>query len=175
MRVCGDETFKQPVCGRDIMGVAHKWECACAVCNPKVNNPGLDPQLKAACDAILDREYLQTSTFAAAISRFALQRQVWVCNAMMTDVRRKHPALMQEIESYDAAGNSAYCASPFELLGQTKYTIQSLYYRCPNRLCDWFVERSGRIFVLHHKRGVYLEFNSLTMHQRFWNVLICND
>lgn len=176
MRVLGGETFKTATSGREIIGVAHECEHECPVCNPRVLNAGIDAQLVAARDALLDREYLQTSSFAVAISRFVLQRQVWTCNAMMQDVRQRHPLLMQEIEEYDRCGNGAFCSSPFELLGREgSYEIQALYYTPPHRLCDWFVEPRGRLFILHHKIGFYLEFKTLTMHQRFWNVLVCSD
>ena len=176
MRVLGGETFKTPTPGRDIIGVAHGCESACPVCNPQVRNAGIDAQLVAARDALLDREYLQTSGFATAISRFVLQRQVWTCNAMMQFIRRAHPSLMQEIEDYDRCGNGAFCSSPFELMGRgEEYEIQALYYTCPHRLCDWFVEPRGRLFILHHKVGFYHEFKTLTMHQKYWNVLVCSD
>ena len=176
MRVCGGETFKTATRGHDIIGVAHQCEIVCPVCNPKVNNAGIDTQLVAARDALLDREYLQTSGFAAAISRYTLQRQVWICNAMMKFVRLNHPSLVQEIEQYDDCGNGAFCFSPFELLGnEANCEIQSLYFRPPHRLSDWFIESSGRLFVLHHKQGIYHEFKSLSMHQKYWNVLICSD
>ena len=176
MRVCGDETFKSATRGRDIIGVAHGCKSACPVCNPAVSNAGIDAQLIAARDALLDREYLQTSGFATAMSRFVLQRTVWTCNAMMQFIRRAHPSLINEIEEYDAAGNAAFCLSPFELLGRAeKYEIQALYYHPPQRLCDWFVEARGRLFVLHHKTGFYHEFKSLTIHQKYWNVLVCSD
>ena len=176
MRVLGGETFKNATRGRDIIGVAHGCESACPVCNPRVLNAGIDAQLVAARDALLDREYLQTGDFATAISRFVLQRQVWTCNAMMQFVRLHHPSLVQEIEGYDMAGNGAFCNSPFELLGREEsYEIQCLYYDPPHRLCDWFVEASGRLFILHHKVGFYHEFKTLTMHQHYWNVLVCTD
>jgi len=176
MRVCGGETFKSATRGHDIIGVAHQCKSLCPVCSPKVDNAGIDAQLVAARDALLDREYLQTSGFAAAISRYTLQRQVWICNAMMQTIRRTHPSIVQEIENYDDCGNGAFCLSPFQLLGsEDKYEIQCLYFRPPHRLSDWFVESSGRLFILHHKKGIYHEFKSLNMHQKYWNVLICSD
>ena len=142
MRVCGDECFKVAKPGSQIIGVAHAEDDGCVVCSPATPFEELNAQVCAARDALLQREYFQVDAFKSCLARYALQREVWICNAVMVRLRRHFPALIQQVMHYDRIQNSGFCSSPFQLLGETEYITTTLYYRPPSRLSE-----CGIVFV----------------------------
>lgn len=139
VQVCGDECFNAAVCGSQIIGVAHSEDDGCVVCSPDTPFEELNAQVCAARDALLQREYYQVDAFKSCISRYALQREVWICNAVMKRLRHFFPTVLEEVLHYDDINNSGFCRSPFELLGETEseYIVSTLYYRTPSRLSEY--------------------------------------
>ena len=71
------------------------------MCFPTTPFEELNALVCAVWDALLQREYFQVDAFKSCLARYALQREVWICNVVMVRLRRHFPALMQQVMHYD--------------------------------------------------------------------------